>query len=59
MDHKDLESLKRKREKASQILREKIYDLSPGKALELGCSTGDDSLWLAEVKDYLIFVRRK
>lgn len=62
MDHKELEnqeprdfwedryaqSLERKRGKAGQILREKISGLTPGKALELGCSTGDDSLWLAE-----------
>lgn len=42
------DSLERQRGKAGQLLQQKIGGLQPGRALELGCSTGDDSLWLAE-----------
>jgi len=42
------ESLKRQRGKAGLLLQEQVSQLPPGRVLELGCSTGDDSLWLAE-----------
>lgn len=38
----------RKRGKPGKLLQEQVAGLPPGRALELGCSTGDDSLWLAE-----------
>lgn len=41
-------SLARSRGKAGQFLQQQIADIKPGRVLELGCSTGDDSLWLAE-----------
>lgn len=42
------ESVSRARGRAGRLLQEKIAGLAPGRALELGCSTGDDTLWLAE-----------
>ena len=42
------QSLARSRGKAGQLLQQEIAQLEPGHVLELGCSTGDDSLWLAE-----------
>jgi SAM-dependent methyltransferase len=42
------QSLARTRGKAGQFLRELTSDMLPKRALELGCSTGDDTLWLAE-----------
>lgn len=42
------ESAARSRGRAGKLLQEKIAGLAPGRVLELGCSTGDDSLWLAE-----------
>lgn len=41
-------SLSRERGRAGAILQAQVAALAPGRALELGCSTGDDSLWLAE-----------
>jgi 2-polyprenyl-3-methyl-5-hydroxy-6-metoxy-1,4-benzoquinol methylase len=41
-------SLERSRGKAGQLLQQHITPMTPGRVLELGCSTGDDSLWLAE-----------
>lgn len=38
----------RKRGNPGKILQEKVAGLPAGRVLELGCSTGDDSLWLAE-----------
>lgn len=38
----------RQRGKAGKLLQQKVAELAPGRVLELGCSTGDDSLWLAE-----------
>ncbi len=38
----------RQRGKAGKFLQTYVSLLDPGKVLELGCSTGDDSLWLAE-----------
>lgn len=38
----------RQRGKAGKFLQTYVSPLPPGKVLELGCSTGDDSLWLAE-----------
>lgn len=42
------ERLSRKRGQAGQFLKQLVLDLPPQRVLELGCSTGDDSLWLAE-----------
>lgn len=42
------ESLTRVRGKAGQWLMQMIAHLPPQRALELGCSTGDDTLWLAD-----------
>lgn len=42
------QSLNRQRGKAGKILQQMLAELRPGRALELGSSTGDDSLWLAE-----------
>lgn len=41
-------SVSRQRGKPGQWLQQKATGLTPGRVLELGCSTGDDSLWLAE-----------
>lgn len=38
----------RQRGRAGLVLQQQVGPLTPGRALELGCSTGDDSLWLAE-----------
>lgn len=38
----------RQRGKAGRFLQTYVTPLDPGSVLELGCSTGDDSLWLAE-----------
>lgn len=38
----------RQRGKAGKFIQHHVTPLAPGKVLELGCSTGDDSLWLAE-----------
>lgn len=42
------ESHSRPRGKAGQLLQEAVSTLPAGRVLELGCSTGDDSFWLAE-----------
>lgn len=42
------QSTARQRGKAGRILQDKIQGLTPQRVLELGCSNGDDSLWLAE-----------
>lgn len=42
------QSLNRQRGQAGRFLQQHITGLAPGRVLELGCSTGDDSLWLAE-----------
>lgn len=42
------QSLTRSRGKAGRFLQQHVAGLTAGRALELGCSTGDDSLWLAE-----------
>lgn len=42
------QSHSRTRGKAGQLLQDLVAELPPGRVLELGCSTGDDSLWLAE-----------
>lgn len=41
-------SVDRNRGKAGRFLQTHVASLSPRRVLELGCSTGDDSLWLAE-----------
>ncbi len=41
-------STTRQRGKAGRILQDKVQGLPPQRVLELGCSNGDDSLWLAE-----------
>lgn len=41
-------SRERERGRAGTLLQQKVAALAPGRVLELGCSTGDDSLWLAE-----------
>lgn len=38
----------RQRGRAGFVLQQQVSALPPGRVLELGCSTGDDSLWLAE-----------
>lgn len=38
----------RQRGRAGFVLQQQVSALKPGRVLELGCSTGDDSLWLAE-----------
>ncbi len=43
-----VQSVERARGKAGKFLQEFVSELAPKRALELGCSTGDDSLWLAE-----------
>ncbi|PIQ28043.1 class I SAM-dependent methyltransferase [bacterium (Candidatus Blackallbacteria) CG17_big_fil_post_rev_8_21_14_2_50_48_46] len=43
-----LESVSRSRGKAGRFLQDWVSGLEPQRVLELGCSTGDDSLWLAE-----------
>jgi chemotaxis protein methyltransferase CheR len=42
------QSLTRQRGQAGRFLQQQVAGLAPGRVLELGCSTGDDSLWLAE-----------
>lgn len=42
------QSTERKRGQAGYFLKQAIAGMPPGRVLELGCSTGDDSLWLAE-----------
>ncbi len=42
------ESGSRSRGNAGQLLIQMAANLAPHRALELGCSTGDDTLWLAE-----------
>lgn len=42
------QSLARSRGKAGRFLQTHVGDLAPQRVLELGCSTGDDSLWLSE-----------
>ncbi|PIW18045.1 class I SAM-dependent methyltransferase [bacterium (Candidatus Blackallbacteria) CG17_big_fil_post_rev_8_21_14_2_50_48_46] len=42
------ESLSRSRGQAGRFLQAWVSGLKPQRVLELGCSTGDDSLWLAE-----------
>lgn len=43
-----VQSLERQRGRAGLILQQELAQMTPGRVLELGCSTGDDSLWLAE-----------
>ncbi|MGV3525410.1 MAG: class I SAM-dependent methyltransferase [Candidatus Sericytochromatia bacterium] len=42
------ESVSRTRGKAGKFLQQYVAPLPAQRVLELGCSTGDDSLWLAE-----------
>lgn len=47
-DERYTPNLSRVRGKAGRFLQQELSKLDPKRVLELGCSTGDDSLWLAE-----------